>query len=136
MKYLCLAYYDIEATEALPVDERKAIVNQCPPRDEVLRASGNLIVHAALGNPTATRVIKPRRGRKTVLDGPFTEAKELVGGFFIIEARDMDQAIEIASLHPAAELGESMGWGIEIWPIGRFELVTPVTAASGTHETP
>jgi len=128
MKYLCLAYYDVEATEAMPNEERMAIVRQCPPRDAALRASGHLIAQASLGNPTATRVIKRRRGRTTVLDGPFTEAKELVGGFFIIEARDMDHAVEIASLHPAAELGEAMGWGIEIWPIGRLDLLTAPTS--------
>jgi hypothetical protein len=123
MKFLCLAYYDVDATQAMPKDELNAITSQCPPRDAALRASGHLVVQASLSAPTATRVIKPRRGRKTVLDGPFTEAKELVGGFFIIEARDMDQAVEIASLHPAAELGEPIGWGIEIWPIGRLDLI-------------
>jgi hypothetical protein len=129
MKFLCLAYYDVDALKTTPSDEVKATVSQCPPRDAALRASGHLLAQASLGAPTATRVIRPRRGRKTVLDGPFTEAKELVGGFFIIEARDMDQAVEIASLHPAAELGEAMGWGIEIWPISRYDLIEPPAAA-------
>ena len=129
MKFLCLAYYDVDALSTTPKDEVKAVVSQCPPRDAALRASGHLLAQASLGVPGATRVIKPRRGRKTVLDGPFTEAKELVGGFFIIDARDMDQAVEIASLHPAAELGEAMGWGIEIWPISRLDQFPLPTAA-------
>lgn len=58
-------------------------------------------------------------------DGPYAEAKELVGGFFIIDAadkdKDKDEAVRVASLHPAATLGESVGWGIEVHPIGFFE---------------
>ncbi len=127
MKYLCLAFYDVEARRALPTDEMKAIVSQCPPRDAALRATGHLVAQGSLGAPESTRVIKPRRGRTTVLDGPFVEAKEMVGGFFIIEAADMDDAVAIASHHPAATLGEGMGWGIEIWPIGRLDLFTPST---------
>lgn len=58
---------------------------------------------------------------RTVIDGPFAETKELVGGFFIIEAADRDEAVRLASLHPAANLGEQAGWGIEMHPIGFFE---------------
>lgn len=54
-------------------------------------------------------------------DRPYAEAKELFGGFFIIEAADKDEAVRLASLHPAAMLGESVGWGIEVHPIGFFE---------------
>ena len=52
-----------------------------------------------------------------VSDGPFVETKERVGGLFLIEARDLNDAIRVASLHPAAHLGEQLGWGIEIRPI-------------------
>lgn len=135
MKYLCLAYYDVDARRALPTGEMKAVVGQCPPRDAALRETGRLIAQASLGAPEATRVIRPRRGRTTVLDGPFTESRELVGGFFIIEAADMDEAVEVASHHPAATLGEAMGWGIEIWPIGRLDLFTPAATASPSPET-
>jgi hypothetical protein len=51
-------------------------------------------------------------------DGPFAETKEQVGGFFMIEAKDMDEAMSIASKHPAAHLGEQVGWGIEVRPLG------------------
>jgi hypothetical protein len=56
-----------------------------------------------------------------VTDGPYAEARELVGGFFIIEAADRDEAVWVASLHPAATLGERVWWGIEVHPIGFFE---------------
>ena len=121
MKFLCLAYYDPSATAALPAERFAAIVKQCPPLDEALRASGRLVVLASLGEPEGTRVIKSRRGRKLqVTDGPFAESKELVGSFFIIEATDMDDAVRVASLHPAAQLGEETGWAVEVWPIDRF----------------
>ena len=62
-----------------------------------------------------------RNGKPDVTDGPYAEAKEMVGGFFIIEAADKDEAVRVASLHPAATLGERVGWGIEVHPIGFFE---------------
>ena len=121
MKFLCLAYYDPAAMAALPEEELASIVQQCPPFDEELRVTGRLVVQASLGEPGSTRVVKTRRSRKLhVTDGPFTESKELVGGFFILEAADMDDAVRVASLHPAARIGEASGWAVEIWPIDHF----------------
>ena len=67
--------------------------------------------------------LRPRNGKPAVTDGPYAEARELVGGFFIIEAADRDEAVRVASLHPAATLGESVRRGIEVHPIGFFEQV-------------
>lgn len=121
MKFLCLAYYDPAATAALPEAEFAAIESQCPPFDEELRATGQLVMVASLGEPASTRVIRTRRSRTLqVTDGPFAESKELVGSFFIIEAADMDDAVRIASLHPAARIGEATGWAVEVWPIEYF----------------
>lgn len=120
MKYLCLAYYDPERMGALPPDELKAIVSRCPPKDAELRATGRLVLSGSLRDRKETLCVRPRGGGPVVTDGPFTEAKELVGGFFIIEAADRDEAIRIASLHPAATLGEPAGWGIELLPIDRY----------------
>ena len=120
MKYLCLAYYHPDSMGALPADELKAMVRQCPPKDADLKATGRLVLSASLRDRGATLCIRPRGGRPAVTDGPFTEAKELVGGFFIIEAADREEAIRIASLHPAATLGEQAGWGIELLPIERY----------------
>ena len=118
MKFLCLAYYDPAATSAMPEPEFAAIARQCPPFDEELRGTGQLVMVASLGEPASTRVIKTRRSRKLhVTDGPFTESKELVGSFFILEATDMEDAVRVASLHPAARIGEEVGWVVEVWPI-------------------
>jgi hypothetical protein len=121
VKYLCLAYYDEQAFEALPKAELDAIVSQCPRHDQDLRASGHLLLQASLGPSRSTMSVRPRQGRPAVTDGPFAETKELVGGFFIIEARDLNEAIRVASKHPAAHLGERVGWGIEVRPIESYE---------------
>jgi hypothetical protein len=74
------------------------------------------------GQPTrlATTVL-PRNGRVSITGGPFVETEEQMGGFFIIEARDLNEAILATSKHPAAHLGEHVGWGIEVQPIEGFE---------------
>jgi hypothetical protein len=121
MKYLCLAYYDEKAFAALPEPEVDALVSRCPPHDAALRASGHLVVQASLGASRESVSLRPRGGKVTVIDGPFAETKELVGGFFIVEARDLNEAIRVASLHPAAQLGEQVGWGIEVRPIEFYQ---------------
>ena len=120
MKYLCLAYYDPQRMGAMPPAEREAMVSQCPPRDAELKASGRLRLSGSLQGPGAAICLRPTGDQPRVTDGPFTESKEMVGGFFIIEAADREEAIRIASLHPAATLGEQAGWGIEVHPVGRW----------------
>ena len=61
--------------------------------------------------------IRTRDGKQIVTDGPFVESKEKVGGLFILEARDLNEAIRVASMHPAARLGEEGGWAVEVRPI-------------------
>jgi hypothetical protein len=121
MKYLCLAYYDEPKFEALAPTELDAIVSQCPPYDAELRASGHLVAQGSLQSPRSSASVRPRHGRVSVTDGPFAETKEQIGGFFIIEARDLNEAIRVASKHPAAHLGEEIGWGIEVRPLDAFE---------------
>ena len=119
MKYLCLAYYDEEKFAALPKAELDAIVSQCAARDAALRDTGKLVMVGSLGDPRSSTSIRPRQGRASVTDGPYVETKEQVGAFFIVEADDLDEAIAVASLHPAATLGEAIGWAIEVRPIER-----------------
>ena len=118
MRYLCLAYGDKSKMQALPRDELVAIVNKCKPYDDELNKTKGLILHEGLSWDVTT--VKPRNGKVSVTDGPFVEVKEQAGGVFLIEAKDLNDAIRIASLHPAAHLGEELGWGIEIRPIEAF----------------
>jgi len=119
-KFLVLAYYDPDRFDALAADEKKALTSQCPPHDAALRDSGNLLTIASLGELRASVSVRPRGGKPTVTDGPFMETKEQLGSFFLIEAADMADAVRIASLHPAAHLGERVGWGLEIRPVDYF----------------
>lgn len=120
MKFLCLAFYDPARTAAMPPEEVRAMVAQCPAKDAQLKATGRLRVSASLAGADKAVALRPRDGRPQVTDGPFTEAKEVVGGFIIIEADTVDEALAIARLHPAAELGEQAGWGIEMHPIASY----------------
>ena len=121
MKYLCLAYYNEKKFNALSKEEVEAIVSGCPPRDQALHDSGQLVMVASLMEPSASTNLLPRKGKTTVSDGPYMETKDQLGAFFIIEARDLNEAIRVASLHPAATLGEEVGWGIEIRPIDTYD---------------
>lgn len=121
MKYFCLAYYDEKKFEALPKAELEALVAECRSHDEALRESGHLLAVGSLGPTSATASLRPRNGQTSITDGPFAETKEQVGAFFLLEARDLNEAIRVASKHPAARLGERVGWGIEVRPIETFE---------------
>lgn len=121
MKYLCLAYYDEQKFDALPKSELDAITSQCAAYDAALKKTGALVLHGALQPARASTNLRPRGAKVSITDGPYAETKEQVGGFFLIEAKDLDEAIRVASNHPAAHLGEQVGWGIEIRPIGFYE---------------
>lgn len=117
MHYLGLAYFTPDRFAALPPDDVKAIVSQCPALDEAMRATGKVLVSASLGDLEHWRTLLPTGGKTRVVDGPYTEAKEVVGGLFIIEADSQDEALRIASMHPAAQIGEEGGWAVELIPL-------------------
>jgi hypothetical protein len=115
MKYLCLAYGDRAKMEKLSKEGFEALVAKCRLHDEELHRSGRFVSGQSLEWDAKT--IRPRGGRPVVTDGPFIEAREVVGGLVIIEAESMDEAVRVASLHPAAHLGEDLGWAVEVRPI-------------------
>ena len=118
MKYLCLANGDKSKMQALSREELIAIREKCEPYDAELNRTKSLVFREGLSWDVAT--IRPRNGTVSVTDGPFVELKKQIGGVFVIEAADLNEAIRIASLHPAAHLGEDIGWGIEVRPIEAF----------------
>jgi hypothetical protein len=120
VKYLCLAYYDETKFDALPKSEVDALVAKCRTHDQALRDSGSLMLVGSLARPKDSKSIRPQNGRPSMTDGPYAETKEQVGAFFIVEAKDLDEAVMQASKHPAAHLGEQVGWGIEVRPIEFF----------------
>jgi len=117
MKYLGLAYFTPEKFAALAPGDVKALVSQCPALDDKMRATGKVLVSASLGDLDSWKTLRPRSGKTHVTDGPYIESKEVVGGLFIIEADSHDEALCIASMHPAATLGEDVGWVVELIPM-------------------
>ena len=113
MKYLCLVYGDEEKLEGFDDEE-------CVAYDAKLRASGHCAASEALQPVRTATTVRVRNGKRTVTDGPFAETKEQLAGFYLVEAADVDEAIEIASKIPPARVGS-----IEIRPIRQLEGRVP-----------
>lgn len=105
MKYLCLVYLDEKRLDELPDEE-------CLAYDEAIRKSGHCIASEALEPVQTATTVRVRSGRVSVTDGPFAETKEQLAGFYMIEAKNLDEAIQLASKIPPARVGS-----IEIRPI-------------------
>jgi hypothetical protein len=121
MKYLLLAYGDEKKWDALSEREQAAVGAECRPYDDELRKSGRVVAMGSLAPTRLTTTIRTRNGRLLTTDGPFVETREQLGGFLIIEARDLNEAIRVASRHPAAFLNERLGWVVELRPFEFFE---------------
>ncbi len=120
MKYLGLAYFTPDQFAAMAPADVQALVSQCPALDEKMRATGKVRVSASLGDLKDWVTLRPRGGKTQITDGPFAETKEVVGGLFIIDAADRDEALRLASMHPAAQIGEAGGWAVELIPLDFF----------------
>ena len=112
MKFMCLTYEEEEKLNELSPSEWAGLRDETIAYVETLRASGSLVVTHALQSTRKAATVRVRAGRARVTDGPFAEAKEVIGGFFVIEARDREEAIDLASRWPSARLG-----AIEVRPI-------------------
>jgi hypothetical protein len=105
MKFLCLIYLDEDKMDAMPASEMSALNARHLAFNDGLRKSGHFIEAEALEPGRTTSTLRVRQGKSSVTDGPFTESKELIAGFYLIEARDQTEAVEIASQIPSAPLG-------------------------------
>ncbi|MFC3284571.1 YciI family protein [Litchfieldella rifensis] len=105
MRYLCLIYNEERILDTMPDHEIEAVANECLAHCETLKESGHLITSARLGSVQTATTVRARNGRPLVTDGPFAETKEQLGGFYLIEARDLNEAIRIASNLPPGRLG-------------------------------
>ena len=105
MKYLCLVYMEADKLRAVPDRECKAC-------GDTLRDSGVLVAAEALQPVDTATTVRIRNGRLSVTDGPFTETKEQLAGFYLIDARNLDEAVELASKIPPARVGS-----IEVRPV-------------------
>jgi hypothetical protein len=98
MKYLCLVYLDEKRLDELPDED-------CVDYDAQIRSSGHCLASESLQSVQTATTVRVRNGRASVTDGPFAETKEQLAGFYMIEARDLNEAIQIAAKIPPARVG-------------------------------
>jgi hypothetical protein len=105
MKFICLGYIDANAFASLPETERHAMMDSCCAYDDELRAKGHFQGGEALQPPQTAMTLRYADGRVVVTDGPFAESREQLGGIMLLEARDMEHAVELIANHPGAKFG-------------------------------
>ena len=118
MRYLCMVCYQQETLDDLSKPEFDALVAEALAYDDKLREGGHYLYSGALQSVATATTLRINSGKVQAIDGPFAETKEHVGGFIVIEARDADEAIRLASSIPPARLG-----CIEVRPIQELEPV-------------
>jgi hypothetical protein len=119
MKYLCLVYLDERRLAELPDEE-------CVAYDTAVRRSGNCIASEALQSVQTATTVRMRNGKLSVTDGPFAETKEQLTGFYLIEAKDLDEAIQLAAKIPPARVGS-----IEVRPVRPIRETVAKASATG-----
>jgi hypothetical protein len=107
MKYICLGFFDEKRWDTMSEEERKTFVDNCFAYDSELQKSGYMAGGEALQSVRTATTIRSKNGKATVTDGPYAETKEQLGGFMILEARDLNQAIQLMSNHPSVHMGGS-----------------------------
>jgi hypothetical protein len=121
MKYLCLVYYEEKQVYGMPSDEWDSLVGECLAYGDRVRASGRYLGGEALQPVETATTVRVRDGKVSVTDGPFAETKEQLAGFYLIDATDLNEAIQVAAKIPPARHGS-----IEVRPIR--ELPRPADA--------
>jgi hypothetical protein len=110
MKYLCLVYLDEKKLDTVPDSE-------CQACGDALRQSGHHIAAEALQPVHTATTVRVRNGKMSVTDGPFTETKEQLAGFYLIDARDLNEAIQLAAKIPPARVGS-----VEVRPVRQLAV--------------
>jgi len=112
MKFLCLVFVDEKKLESLSKTESQNLDDESLAYDQTLRDEGHFLAAQALESVRSAFTIRSTKGRPMITDGPFAETREQIGGFILLEAENMEEAIQIASKIPPIRLG-----GIEVRPI-------------------
>lgn len=118
MKFLVIIYNDPALLDAMPRQEFDKTMRGCIEHADELKSEGHLIESQQLESPKTAKTLRRRNNRLTITDGPFAETKEILAGFNLIEAEDIDEAVQIASEFPWSDVGS-----IEVRPIRDFEAV-------------
>ena len=105
MKYICLGYIEPNKFETMSESERNAMLDECFTYDDVLRKNGHFAGGEALQGPYTATTLRWKNGKASVTDGPYAETKEQLGGILVLEARDLNHAIQLMSKHPGVKAG-------------------------------
>jgi hypothetical protein len=105
MKFVCLGYMEAGKFEGMSESERNAFVDGCFTYDDVLRGNGHFAGGEALQPAASAVTLRFRSGKVSVTDGPYAETKEQIGGILILEADDLDHAVQLMSQHPGVRGG-------------------------------
>lgn len=105
MKFICLGYVEETKWDEMPEAERTAIMAECFAYDDELRRGGHFIGGEALQSIRNAATLRYRNGQVMVTDGPYAETKEQLGGILVLEARDLNHAIQLMSKHPGVRYG-------------------------------
>ena len=131
MRYLCLIYLDETVMAGLPPGELETLNRRHLAYNDELLDRGVFVEAEALQPAAATTCVRVRNGKVALTDGPYAEAKEMVAGFYLIEARDLNEAVQVASRLPAAPLGM-----VEVRPCRDLEVDGIAHKASRKTRTP
>jgi len=105
MRYVCLGYIEASKFETMSESERNAMVDGCFAYDDVLRKNGHFVGGEALQSSDTATTLRWKNGKASVTDGPYAETKEQLGGILLLEARDLNHAIQLMSKHPGVKAG-------------------------------
>jgi hypothetical protein len=116
MKYLCLIYDEEKKLASMPQSESDAFMGEYFAFTEGIRKSGHYIGGEALQPVQTATTVRSRNGKVSTTDGPFAETKEQLGGFYLINAKDLNEAIQVATKIPSVRLGS-----VEVRPVVEFD---------------
>ena len=105
MKHVCLGYYDKKKRAAMSESERNDFIEECFAYHDILRKNGHFIGGEALKDAQNAATLRLQSGKVTVTDGPYAETKEQLGGLLLLEAKDLNHAIQLMSTHPGLRIG-------------------------------
>ena len=110
MKYVCLGFYDEAAFAQMSQADAQRMFEECFAYDDVLRRGGHFLGGEALDSARNAVTLRMKDGKIAVTDGPYAETKEMLGGILLLEARDLNHAIELMSKHPGVKMGPFDRW--------------------------
>src|SRR5579863_7269007 len=105
MKYICLGYIEPNKFESMSEAERNTMLDECFTYDDELRRKGHFAGGEGLQGPQTAATLRWKDGKVSITDGPYAETKEQIGGILILEARDLNHAIQLMSKHPGVKAG-------------------------------